>query len=117
MSRLVAALQVRRNPYRRSFTPLDNTVTQGAYSLPMLNKRDDFATDNPEASELPGETSEKTPYKSFSSKSLGMDISSTLSRRLLKDSSSKDMEEVFRHASNEGTVRKTPRSASSLSTG
>jgi len=53
-------------------------------------------------------------YAIFSSKSLGMDISSTLSTRFEADSSSKEMTACFRHVSKEGSVRKAAKTPSSL---
>ena len=56
-------------------------------------------------------------YASLSSRSLGMVISSILSTRFDADSSSYDIDACLRHASNEGSGRKTPSKPSSFMIG
>ena len=53
-------------------------------------------------------------YANFSSRSLGIDISSILSTRLETDSSSKEMGVCLRHISKDGSDRKTASTPSSL---
>jgi hypothetical protein len=57
---------------------------------------------------------EHMSYANFSSRSLGIDISSILTTRLETDSSSKEMGVCLRHISKDGSDRKTASTPSSL---
>jgi hypothetical protein len=78
-------------------------------SFPLIELRRDVRTGI--------EENGRGPYAIFSSKSLGIDISSTLSTRFDADSSSRERLVVFLHPSNEDSVRKAARMPSSLMIG
>jgi hypothetical protein len=110
--------------YRCSLALPNEALSQNTDFLPCLDERDDPLSNMPtKRKEADQSLLEKEVYRgmnvypSLSSKSLGIDISSTRSMRLLADSSSNEIDECFRQCSKEGSVRKLPSKASSLITG
>lgn len=90
MSREICAADERRDPYRFGLAPSDDALGKHADPLPVLNKESHLVSHNTVQKILSVKSSGllRTTDANFSSRSLGMLISSTLSTRLLADSSS-----------------------------